>query len=60
MWEAVEANTREVGMRETEGGRGKGESEEKEGGKREGKEEKIKKGESNRSKKSSGRMRNME
>jgi len=47
-------------MRETEGGRGKGESEEKEGGKREGKEEKIKKGESNRSKKSSGRMRNME
>ena len=43
MWEAVEASTREVRIGETEGGRGKRESREKEGGKREGKEKKKKK-----------------
>jgi len=59
MWEAVEARTREVGMGETEGGRGKEESRGKERGKREKKEEKTKKGKNNGSKESSRRMGNM-
>ena len=59
MGEAVEASTREVRIGETEGGRGKRESREKEGGKREGKEKKTKKGENNGNKESSGRIGNI-
>ena len=57
MWEAVEANTREVRMGEAEGRRSKEGSREKERGKR--KEEETEKGENGRSKESSGGVGDM-
>ena len=59
VWEAVETSTWKIGVGETEGGRSKRGSREKERGKREGKEEKTEERENNGSKKSSGGVRDM-
>ena len=57
MWEAIEASTREAGMREAERRRSKGGSREKE--RRKGKEEKTEKGENSRSQENNGGVENI-